>query len=61
LDIATVSNLDSFHHDTTAFITTKVVVYAPAERAGKERNDVSRWNSRTKSWVEVSGHNLESS
>ena len=42
LDIATVSNLDSFHHDTTASITTKVVVYAPAERAGKERNDVSR-------------------
>ena len=42
LDIATVSNLDSFHDGTTASITTKVVVYAPAERAGKERNDGSR-------------------
>jgi hypothetical protein len=29
---------DSFHHETTASITSKVVVYAPAERAGKESN-----------------------
>jgi hypothetical protein len=37
--------VDSFHHETTASITSKVVVYAPAERAGKESNDGSRIRS----------------
>jgi hypothetical protein len=42
-------------------LTTVGAHYLPVSTVQYIWERVQRWNSRTNSWVEVSGHNLESS